>query len=126
MRVLSQKTLERMRALQNGNLPFWADIVGPPDTTAGPNGQPLNPNSSIVRKVRCRVAASDPAEVARFIAGQQTTLDVLKVIMPLGTPVSKRFTLIITDDRRTYRAKIIGIKPRHANSTAEILYAQEQ
>lgn len=125
MRVVAKSSLDQLRALQNSNMPFWADVVGPPSTAAGPKGQPTDAEAEIALKVRCRVAAADPAEVQKLIAGQQTTLDVIKVTLPYNTPLSKRYTLVITDDRRTYRAKIISIKPRHANTTAEILYAQE-
>lgn len=125
MRVLAPRALARIRALQNSNMPFWADVIGPTTTAAGPTGQPALTNENIALKIKCRVSASDPDEVAKFVSGQQTTLDVVKVILPINTPLSKRYLLVITDDRRTYKAKIVGIKPRHANTTAEILYAQE-
>lgn len=101
------------------------DVRGPGSTAAGPKGQPIEDEQEIAMSVPCRTSAADPAEATKALDGQQTTFEIIKVVCPLDTPVKKQHVLTITDDKRTYTANVISVKPRTANSTAEILYAQE-
>lgn len=123
-RVLSPRALDRLRALQSSNLPFRADIRGAASTVAGPKGQPAD-DGLIAENVPCRVGAADPADVTKFISGQQTTLDIVKLTFALGTVIKKGNKVTIKDDRRNYEVDIVGVKEHHANATAEIAYAQE-
>lgn len=124
--VLSGPTLDRLRQLQQDNMPYRCDILAPPSEKAGTNGQPSKELVLIASDVPCGCSPVQPSEFPVPIGGQLTTRKpVWKVSLPYGTVAYLDYTLRVTDDRQTHDLNIVSKVPHHPNATAEIFYCSE-
>lgn len=121
-KVVTDGAVLRLRQVQEDNMPYLADIFGPPSKTATANGQPSKVPVTIGENVKCRVSPIKSEEAEKLVAGQVTSIPAVRVSFPFGTGLKQDYWLVIKNHPDLSKLSIISKLPIHANSIAEAVY----